>query len=66
MKEYGVIIEETVSKEFKVTAESEEAALETARELYRSAELILEPGDITARKIAVLPTDGADAEWTEL
>ena len=62
-KTYKVIIEETISDEFAVTASSEEDAVKTAMERYKSGEWVLSPGNLLEKKIAVI-TDGSDAsEW---
>jgi hypothetical protein len=65
MKKYVVIIEETVSEQFAVTADSEEDAGKIARERYNNTEFVLEPGNLTGRKMAVLSRDGEAAVWTE-
>lgn len=65
MKKYVVIIEETVSGEFTVTADSEEDAGKIARERYNNTEFVLEPGNLIGRKMAVLSRDGEAAVWTE-
>lgn len=65
MEEYTVIIEETVSAEFKITAGSEDEARRIAEKRYNDASLVLEPGDLLCRKMAVFRRGEADAEWTE-
>lgn len=64
---YRVCIEETISQEFEIEAESWEEALEKARADYRSGELVLEAGELhhvqmQAREL----TEAAEAEWVEL
>lgn len=41
---YTIIIEETVSEEFTLEAESQKEALEEAERLYREGKWVLEPG----------------------
>lgn len=54
MQEYKILIEETVSQAFAIQANSEEEALQIAREKYKTAELVLEPGDLIDIKIHLL------------
>lgn len=43
---YTVLIEETVSQEFTVSAASEAEARRLAEEKYRNGEFVLEPGNL--------------------
>ena len=43
---YTVIVTETVQENFTVTASDKEEALRLARSLYRSDQLVLEPGEL--------------------
>lgn len=54
---YTVLIEETVSEDFPVDAESEKEAEEKARELYRAGKLVLEPGNPEEVRFMSLPAD---------
>lgn len=54
MQEYKILIEETVSQAFAIQANSEEEAVQIAREKYKTAELVLEPGDLIDIKIHLL------------
>lgn len=49
MKEFEVIIEETVSQSFTVVASSLEEAEEIAQNKYYEGEFVLEPGDCQYR-----------------
>lgn len=51
MQEFEIIIEETVSQTFAIQANSKEDALQIAREKHKTAELVLEPGDLIDVKI---------------
>lgn len=68
---YRVCIEETISQEFEIEAESWEEALEKARADYRAGELVLEAGDLhhVQMQVRELPEMGEavpDPEWVEL
>ena len=65
MAEYKVIIEETVSKDFIVAAESAEAARKIAEEKYKSCEFVLEPGNLISKRIAILSSMSDNAKWSE-
>ena len=63
---YDVTIEEYISETFAVEAESEEEAMEIAKEKYKNGEFILEPGNVTQRQIAVYdPQTETTTDWTE-
>ncbi len=62
---YSVCIEETVSGEFHVEANSKEEALKIAKEKYNKCEFVNEPGELLEKKIAIR-TDGECYEsWEE-
>lgn len=54
MKKFRILIEELVSQEFEITAESEEDALASARAKYKKAEFVLEPGEVKEVKLSVI------------
>lgn len=54
------MIEETVSEEFEVDAESKEDAIKKAIEKYKSGEFILSPGNLESKKISA-----DNDEWIE-
>lgn len=58
-----VNIEEVVSETFEVEANSIEEALEIAGEKYDNGEIVLEPGELVGKRIAVF--DVATNEWSE-
>ncbi len=65
MKEkYRVIIEETLSDEFTVEAESEKDAIDEAIRQYKNGNLVLEPGNIEQRQVSLV-IDNAGFQWTE-
>ncbi len=63
---YSVLIEETVSEEFEVVADSREQAQDIAIDKYKSGEFVLEPGIVTQKKVCILPEDDSkNTEWNE-
>ncbi|MBD5434484.1 MAG: hypothetical protein HDR35_09375 [Treponema sp.] len=60
-----VTIEETVSENFTVEAESAEEAMNIAEEKYNKCEFVLEPGNLTFKQIAVISPESEATEWTE-
>ncbi len=65
MKKFTVIIEETIAGEFPIEAEDEAAALLAAQEMYLSGQLVLCPGEVQGRKIAVAGDDNQASDWIE-
>ena len=65
MAEYKVVIEETVSGNFIVDAESAEAAREIAEGKYKSSEFVLEPGNLISKRMAILSPNIDEIEWRE-
>ncbi len=51
MKKYTITIEETISEDFEVIAESSEQAQAIAIEKYESGEFVLEPGNLIHKQI---------------
>ena len=58
-----VNIEEVVCETFKVDAESMEEARRIVMRAYESGEIVLEPGELVEKRIAVF--DEATNEWSE-
>lgn len=65
MKKYIVAIEEVISQEFSVKAENVEQAIKIAEEKYRKCEFVLEPGEVSVRKLAVIKPNNETTEWIE-
>ena len=62
-KTYKIIIEETVSEEFAITAASEAEAVKTAITKYKSGELVLSPGNLIEKKTAVINARNEAENW---
>ncbi len=60
MKKFCVVIEETISEEFEIDAETKEDAISKAIEKYKSGEFILSPGNLESKKISA-----DNDEWIE-
>lgn len=54
---YNIRIDETVTGDFPVTADSPEDAILKAKELYYSGKLVLEPGELIGRRIGCADTE---------
>lgn len=65
MKKYVIVIEETVSEDFEVTAESEQEALEIAEQKYNSGEFVLEPGFLQETKFGIVDEDENQIKWVD-
>lgn len=64
---WKVTIEETVSEEFEVSADTMEEAEEIARGKYKKGELVLEPGKLTSALMEVQSEDGSECtDWVEI
>ena len=65
MEEYVITIEETVSQEFIVKADSAEEAMDIAQQKYRDCEFVLEPGNLVAKQMMCEAPDGEVTDWIE-
>lgn len=65
MREFTIAIEETLVKEFKVMADSAEAAIALAEGKYKTGEFALEPGEVQHRQMAVIAPREETNEWRE-
>ena len=62
MRDFIITIEELVSQNFTVKAETREKAIEKAVDLYRQGMLVLSPGNVEMKRIGV--SDNQD-DWFE-
>lgn len=65
MAKYTVIIEEVVSEEFEIHANTEEEAQKIAADAYNNAEIVLAPGNLISKKMTVVSHHGEFTEWRE-
>lgn len=65
MKTYKVSIEETVVEGFDIFADSPEEARSIAIAKYKRGDIVLEPGEIQYREIAVLSPGIDEPEWEQ-
>lgn len=63
MEVFTDTIEELVSEDFTIQANSKEEALEKAIQLYKQGDLVLCPGNLEAKRIHIA-TDCCD-DWIE-
>jgi hypothetical protein len=63
---FSVTIEELISQDFKINANSIEEAVSIAKEKYDEGEFVLAPGTLIAKQIQVENEDSTETtEWTE-
>ena len=66
MKKFKIVIEEMVSEEFEIEAETLEEAMDIAEEQYNNGTIVLEPGNLVSKQMMVEDVDtGECTEWTE-
>lgn len=64
-KTFTVTIEETVDQDFEVEAVDGEEAMEIAEEKYNNGEFVLEPGNVTARLMAITGPEDESTNFIE-
>ena len=66
MKKFTITIEEMVSEDFVIEAETMEEAMEIAEECYHSGEIMLQPGNLVCKQMMGMDNEtGECTEWTE-
>lgn len=65
MKKYYITIEEHISENFEVEANSIEEAMQIAEEKYDNGEFVLENGNLTYKCMQADDRNGDCTEWTE-
>lgn len=66
MKKFIIAIEEIVSEQFEIEAETMEEAMEIAEDQYKKGILVLEPGTLVAKQMCGTdPSTGDCTEWSE-
>lgn len=63
-KQYNITIEEVISDDFVVYADSREEALQIAKRKYSEGEFVLAPGNLLSKKMGIL-SETNDMEWTD-
>lgn len=65
MKKYTIVIEETIVEEIEVIAQNEKEALENARQRYKQADFVLEPGELQHVQMMIVKSckDEDKLEW---
>lgn len=63
---FTVTIEELISQEFKMNANSLEEAMNMAKEKYNEGEFVLAPGTLISKQMQAINENSKDiTEWTE-
>lgn len=62
---YTITIEETVTKDFEVEANSANEAYEKAEQRYKDGEFVLDPGECQFRQIGITKPGDECTEWRE-
>ena len=62
---YKVCIEEMISEEFEIEADSVQNAMSLAEQKYSSGELVLAPGNLVAKQMAIVEPKESVTEWSE-
>lgn len=66
MKKFIITIEEMVSEDFEIEAETMEEAMEIAEERYNNGDIMLEPGNLVAKQMMGYDEEEDECtEWTE-
>ncbi len=65
MKKYIITIEEMISENFEIEAETAEEAMDIAEHKYNIGEFVLAPGNLVAKQMAITEPNNAATEWTE-
>jgi len=65
MTKYTIAIEEIVVEEFEIEANDSGEALDIAAEKYRKGEIVLCPGEVRFKQMAVMKPDCEATEWSE-
>jgi hypothetical protein len=66
MKKFTITIEEMVSEDFEIEAETMEEAMDIAEEMYNNGDIVLEPGNLVSKQMMGEDTEtGECTEWSE-
>ena len=65
MKKFNIIIEETISQEFVVSADNYNEAIAIAKEKYSNCEFVLEPGNLISKEMKIYDSENFGVDWFE-
>ena len=65
MRVFNICIEEVVSETFEIEAENAEEAMRIASEMYNNCELILEPGELQQKYMAIVKPENEATSFVE-
>lgn len=63
MRKYRVVIEETISEEFEIEANSEEDAVSKAIQEYEAGNFVVGSDNVECRQISVVDKEGELTDW---
>lgn len=64
-KKFVIAIEETVVQEFKIIADTAEKAMEIAEKQYKDGNLLLSPGEVQFKQMAIVKPENEATDWCE-
>ncbi len=62
---YEIIVEEVISDVFEIDADSEEEAISKAIIMYKSEKIVLSPGNLEFKQMAIIKPNNEKLEWIE-
>lgn len=65
MKKFKIAIEETVVDEFEIFADSAEEAIEAVKKQYKNGNVVLCPGEVQYKQIAIKEPENEVTEFVE-
>ena len=63
MKKYIITIEETISDNFEIEANTAKEAMKIAENRYSTGEYTLAPGNLVAKQMAIMSSNGEAIKW---
>lgn len=62
---YEVIVEEMVSDVFEIDADSEEEAISKVINMYKAEDIVLSPGNLEYKQIAIIKPNIEKSNWVK-